>query len=260
VSYNSLTNITGVMLEVLPDDRLPRFGGGRAADGNFVLSELELKWAAGTNTPATVVHFTDVRADFSQKDFPVADAIDGKIEAGRNGWAISGAPGIQRHVATFKLEHPIGATNGTALRFSLIQRFGDTYNLGRFRLYVTAAEDPLDFGLPGRVAAAVRSLAGERQPEQAAAIVDYYRSSDIEFWKRKQAVADAKAPVPTDPKLTELQKTLKKAEEPIRIDPHLVQLREDTRASTQQNQNKRLTVVQDLTWALINSGAFLFNH
>ena len=260
VSYTSLTNITGVMLEVLPDDRLPRFGGGRAADGNFVLSELELKWAAGTNAPTTVAHFTDARADFSQKDFPVADAIDGKIEAGRNGWAIAGAPGIQRHVATFKLEHPIGATNGTALRFNLIHRFGDTYNLGRFRLYVTTAEDPLDFGLPGRVAAAVRSPAGERQPEQAGAIVDYYRSLDIEYWKLKQAFADAKAPVPTDPKLTELQKTLEKAEEPIRIDPHLVQLREDTRASTQQNQNKRLTVVQDLTWALINSGAFLFNH
>ncbi|NOS71924.1 MAG: hypothetical protein HOP33_18585, partial [Verrucomicrobia bacterium] len=50
------------------------------------------------------------------------------------------------------------------------------------------------------------------------------------------------------------------AEEPIRLDPYLVQLREDAKASGRQNENKRLTVVQDLTWALINSPGFLFNH
>ncbi len=32
-----LTNITGVMLEVLPDDSLPEYGPGRAPNGNFVL-------------------------------------------------------------------------------------------------------------------------------------------------------------------------------------------------------------------------------
>jgi len=56
------------------------------------------------------------------------------------------------------------------------------------------------------------------------------------------------------------QKNLGKAEEPIRLDPYLVQLREDALASGKQSQNKRLTVVQDLTWALINSAGFLFNH
>jgi hypothetical protein len=66
--------------------------------------------------------------------------------------------------------------------------------------------------------------------------------------------------LPLDPKLDELQKTLKKAEEPIRLDPYLVQLREDAQTSAKQRENKRLTVVQDLAWALINSSAFLFNH
>ena len=49
-------------------------------------------------------------------------------------------------------------------------------------------------------------------------------------------------------------------EEPIRLDPYLVQLRVDAQASTRQTENTRLTVVQDLTWALINSPGFLFNH
>src|SRR5207237_2083963 len=86
-----LTNITGVMLETLPDEKLPRFGPGRAPDGNFVLSEIELKWAADTNKPTTEAKFSDARADFSQTDFSVNQAIDGKVQSGQNGWAIAGA-------------------------------------------------------------------------------------------------------------------------------------------------------------------------
>jgi hypothetical protein len=260
VTYSALTNITGVMLEVLPDESLPRFGPGRNSDGNFVLSEFELKWAEGTNTPDQTAKFVEARADFSQNDFSVAQAIDGKVEKDRNGWAIGGAPGTQRHTATFKLERPIAITNGVTLRFNLQQHFGSDYLIGKFRLYVTTGADPLDFGLPEAVVQAARAPAGERKAEQAAAIIDYYRYTDAEFWKRKLAAAKAAEPLPLDPKLAELQKTAKDAEQPIRLDPYLVQLREDAAASGKQTQNKRLTVVQDLTWALINSSGFLFNH
>jgi WD40 repeat protein len=260
VAASPLTNITGVMLEVLPDESLPQFGPGRQKDGNFVLTEFELNWAAGTNAPDTSVKFVDAKADFSQNDFPVRQAIDGKVEVGQNGWAIGGAPGIQRHTATFKLEQPIASTNGATLRFVLKQRFGETFLIGRFRLYVTTAADPLDFGLPENVVQAARAPAGQRKPEQAAALIDHYRYSDADFWKRKLALTKAAEPLPLDPKLAELQKALAKAEEPIRIDPYLVQLRQDAQASGKQSENKRLTVVQDLAWALINSAGFLFNH
>ena len=255
-----LTNITGVMLEVLPEEKLPQFGPGRSKDGNFVLSELELQWAAGTNAPDTAAKFTEARADFSQNNYAVTQAIDGKVENGRNGWAIAGAPAIQRHTATFKLGQPIASTNGVTLRFSLQQHFGEEFLLGKFRLYLTASSDPLDFGLPETVVQAARSPAGQRTPEQASAILDFYRDSDGEFWKRKLAVAKAAEPLPQDPKLTELKMNLNKAEEPIQLDPYLLQLRLDAQASTRQTLNPRLTAVQDLAWALINSPGFLFNH
>jgi len=41
----TLKNLTGLRLEALPDQRLPENGPGRAEDGNFVLTELELLWA-----------------------------------------------------------------------------------------------------------------------------------------------------------------------------------------------------------------------
>jgi hypothetical protein len=219
-----------------------------------------LKWATGTNAPDKPAKFDDARADFSQNDFSVKQAIDGKVESGRNGWAIAGAPSIQRHTATFKLEHPIASTNGVELRFALEQHYGEDFLLGRFRLYVTTSDDPLDFGLPENVVQAARAPAGQRTPEQASAVLDYYRNSDGDFWKRKQAAVKAAEPLPMDPKLTELKDALAQAEQPIQIDPSLVQLREDAKASGHQNENRRLTVVQDLTWALINSPGFLFNH
>ncbi|MEP6664626.1 MAG: hypothetical protein ABJC04_13280, partial [Verrucomicrobiota bacterium] len=260
VVQSPLTNITGVMLEALPDENLPKFGPGRSPDGNFVLSELELNWASGTNTPATAAKFVDARADFSQTSYPVTEAIDGKVEAGKNGWAIGGSV-VQRHTATFKLGAPIASTNGATLRFTLKQQHaGAAYLLGRFRLYVTMDADPLDFGVPEIVVQAARAPAGQRQSKQASAILDFYRNTDAEFWKRKQAAVNAAAPLPVDPKLTELQQAATNAEKPIHLDPALVQLRVDAQASGKQSENKRLTVVQDLTWALINSPGFLFNH
>jgi hypothetical protein len=260
LAHSDLSNITGVLLETLPDDSLPRFGPGRSGDGNFVMSEIEMKWSPGTNAPAQTAKFADARADFSQNDYPVGQAIDGKVEAGKNGWAVGGAPAIQRHTAAFELESPISSTNGVTLRLTLLQHYGQDMLLGRFRLYLTTSNEPLDFGLPESVVLAARAPAGLRKPEQAAAMVDFYRAADGEFWKRKQAAVTAAEPLPLDPKLDELQKALGTGEQPIRLDPSLVQLREDAQTSARQTENTRLTVAQDLTWALINSAGFLFNH
>jgi WD40 repeat protein len=260
LARSSLPKITGVMLEVLPDEKLPRFGPGRAPDGNFVLSEIELKWGEGAKEPDKAAKFVDARADFSQTDFSVKQAIDGIVQPGGNGWALAGAPGPQRHAAAFKLETPIATTNGALLRLVLKQAYGEQFLIGRFRLYLTTSDDPLDLGLPEKVVQAARAPAGQRSAEQAAAILDYYRYSDSEFWKRKQSFLNASEPLPADPKFTELKNALTAAEQPIRLDPYLVQLRADAKASGKQSENKRLTVVQDLTWALINSAGFLFNH
>jgi len=260
MASSSLTNITGFMLEVLPDDSLPKFGPGRAGDGNFVLSEFDVKWGKGTNVPDMAAKLVEARADFSQKDYPVAEAIDGKVENDRNGWAVGGAETALRHVATFKLEKPLGDTNGIKLQIRMQQHYGDSFMMGRFHVYLTTADDPLDFGTPERIVQAIQAPAGERKPEQMVTIIDYYRAGDADFWKHKKALVDANDPVPEDPRLVELKKALATAEEPVKLDPYLVQLREDAKFSTKQQEDKRLTAVQDLTWALINSPSFLFNH
>ncbi|MFM8633260.1 MAG: hypothetical protein ACKOEX_00350, partial [Planctomycetia bacterium] len=73
-------------------------------------------------------------------------------------------------------------------------------------------------------------------------------------------LAAASQRIPPDPNLVTLAADLADAEKPLADDPGLVRLRADVAASSGQLANKRLTAVQDLAWALINSPAFFFNH
>ena len=52
VAETDLTDITGIRLEVLPDDGLPNKGPGRAPDGNFVLTEIEVPAAPKADSEA----------------------------------------------------------------------------------------------------------------------------------------------------------------------------------------------------------------
>ena len=267
IDYNltaetKLTNITGVMIEALPDLSLPDFGPGRSK-GNFVLTELTLAWnRKGKADEKTNVTFSDARADFSQKDFDVKLAIDGKNENGGKGWAIGGAPVGQPHFATFQLAKPITntSTNATELRFVLSQKFAEAFTLGRFRMWVTTSADPLNFGLPAPVIEAVKLPPSLRSKDQVAALSTYYRADDADLRKKEQTLFTSKLPLPADPKLAELKGAIVTANEPIKLDPKLVQLRLDTAMSTKQLTDKRLTTAQDLAWALINNPAFLFNR
>ena len=122
--------ITHVQIEATPDDQ---DGPGRADNGNFVLSELEMEVPA-TNSEAAPrrLKFSSAQADFSQDKFPVADAIDGKTDTG---WAIDGPGGaVKYHKASFALAEPLEQTNATTVTLRLVQNFGSHHTLGRFRV------------------------------------------------------------------------------------------------------------------------------
>ena len=127
-----LAGITAVQIEVIPDEA---FGGGsgRGRNNNLVLTEFRLK-AAPTDgkSAATVIPLAGASADFSQKDWPVAAAIDGKPETG---WAIDPEEG-RPHAAVFRTANPVGFDGGTELTFILEQGF-QSHNIGRFRLWAT---------------------------------------------------------------------------------------------------------------------------
>ena len=259
VAESKLAGITGVLLEVLPDESLPMFGPGRAG-GNFVLAEFSLKWGDKAGKRASKeAAFKSARADFTQSGYDVKGAINGKINGGKDGWAVGGKVG-EAHYARFALSEPIGDESGATLTFLLQHRFRDGFTIGRFRLWATTAAAPLELGLPAAIVALVQVPPGERTAAQASELAAYFRTVDSAWLKQERAVTLAKKPLKEDAKLMELKVALASAEKPVPLDPKLVQLRADAAMSAKQVTDKRLTGAQDLAWALINNPAFLFNH
>jgi hypothetical protein len=134
------------------------------------------------------------------------------------------------------------------------------FTIARFRLWATTAAKPLNIGLPLAVAEALKKPAATRGDDEKSAIAAYWKEADPALLKLQLAWGRNKLPLAIDPGVLQRRETLATAQLPIRLDPKLVQLRQDSTESNSQLVNKRLTAAQDLTWALVNNPAFLFNH
>ena len=62
----------------MTDDSLPAHGPGAAPNGNFALTEFKVAIGGDSEAADRRVKLTKAAADFSQDQFPVAAAIDGK--------------------------------------------------------------------------------------------------------------------------------------------------------------------------------------
>src|SRR5262249_43454802 len=145
-----LEHITAMRIEVLDDPSLPGKGPGRAANGNFVLSEVALTAAAsGASGRAVAVGLQAPSADFSQAPWAVAGGVGGDP---KSGWAIAQRFGMP-HQAVFETQEDIPGGRGTRLEIALRQQHGDRHTIGRLRLAVINRKRPVkDDGLPDDVA------------------------------------------------------------------------------------------------------------
>ena len=259
MATTQLTGITSVRLEMLPDDRLPGKGPGRGG-GNFVLGEFELEVAPASDpTKFQKIKFNTAKATFSQKNYEVAKAIDGKPGGPNAGWAISPQIG-KAQTAIFGIGQAIGHGGGSILRFTMKQPYDDAHTLGKFRLSVTTKTGPLPFSTPDNIKAILAVAADKRDKKQSDALTKYFRDNDASLKSLDHRLAEAKKPLPIDPEITKLRNHLAALEKVPRADPLHDRLRYDLELSTKQRAQRRLTGAQDLAWALINTPAFLFNR
>ncbi len=172
-----LTGITGIRLEALTDATLPKNGPGRFDNGNFVLNEFRCT-ATPAGDPAQVVRvpLVNASADFSQNDYPVAGAIDGKPETG---WAILPQAG-QPHNAIFETKEPLGFAGGTLLTFELEHDYGTGHLLGMFRISVTTDPKPSVSNGPADIPQNIREIlaveSAKRTPAQKKVLTDHFHN------------------------------------------------------------------------------------
>jgi len=261
----NLPKITGIRLETLADPDLPGNGPGLPPNGNFVISELEVKArslaqsADGKAADDRPLAIASGKADFTQKGFNIEQVFDG-VPRGQGGWAVSGATGHD-HWATFQLTKPFEPDGETLLTFQIHQFHSATdHRLGRFRISVTSSDADIPLGQSESFAAVLATPPAARTDQQTKLLSDYVEATDAGIAKAKEALATARQPVPPDDLLVQLEKRQANLSKPTADSSSILQLRADAKASTEQIQNIRLTAAEDLTWALINSPAFLFNH
>ncbi len=194
-----LQEIKSLRLEALAHASFVKSGPGRAANGNFALSDIRVLAEAVNNKeslPAVRVKLTNARATFEQKGLGVSAAID---ESVTTAWAIDPQIG-KDHAAAFAFEKPVGFAGGTKLTVTLSFNNNTGHGIGRPRFSVSGSEKPELTGTATAeaVRAALALPADKRTPEQVTVLLRWYAPQDAEFQKLQKAERDhfATAPKP----------------------------------------------------------------
>ncbi|MBK96476.1 MAG: hypothetical protein CMJ79_12330 [Planctomycetaceae bacterium] len=215
-----LEKITALRLEALADDRLPNKGPGRTENNGNFVVS---EFTATIQNNAGEGEPQQVKLASPTSTFDQAGySVGMAIDGNPNtGWAIAGQQG-KSHTAIFQTDGDVGFAGGGLLTVKILQNFTDNlHQLGKFRVSVSDSIRPVTLNnLPEDLAALLKIPADQRNDEQKAQLRAKYIETDREYSQLAAIVAAAKP----------------------------------------QYDNKRLTGLQDLAWALINNPAFLFNR
>jgi mono/diheme cytochrome c family protein len=161
-------HITALRLEVLPDERQPQRALGRATDGQFFLSAVEVRHvmlSEGQDSP--LVYISRAEADINQKpkEDPAAyDMMPGAIESAivtepvgeghavGGGWSIADDERRKPHEAVFLPLEPLETNEASVLRVSLhhLARRKFKSLIGRFRISYTEDDRVRELLLPAQ--------------------------------------------------------------------------------------------------------------
>ncbi len=184
-------HLTGLRLEALTHPSLTH-GRLSRANGNFVLTEVEVAVTAKDATNSRPVSIASALADFAQKDYPISAAIDGKADTG---WAVEGHVKAADHQAVFIFKEPIAGGPGTILTVTLKHESQfKQHNLGRFRLAVISVDQPGlgKDGLPDEIATILGVTKDQRTGQQHQELAKYYRSMAPELDPVRDQLAQTK--------------------------------------------------------------------
>lgn len=208
-------DIRAIRLEALSHAYLPRKGPGRAANGNFALSDFRVMVRPLTDAKAElqVAKLTNARATHEQNkgSLSVASSIDG--DAKKTGWAVDMGGIGKDQASVFEFTKPIGFEGGTLVQIDMRFNINTEHSLGRLRLSVTSKEDaPVAVGpgvsptLSEAMALAQSGSSEDLTEKQSRSLFRWFAQRDENWTASNEAVQRHLAEEP-QPKLTQVQVT-----------------------------------------------------
>ena len=185
----TVSRLTGLLIEVLPDPSLPNQSLGRGFNGNFVLTNVIASVTCEEAAAPIPVEFTRANADYEQPGWTASSVVDqqptvGKDQKNRLGWAVDGndpAKRLQRRIM-FLVDHPIEFPAGAILNVTLRHQsqYAD-HNMGRFRVSVASkAISEITINGDSDISPALRQIFSiaqiDRSVDQQKALEAAYRS------------------------------------------------------------------------------------
>ncbi|MDE0891724.1 MAG: PSD1 and planctomycete cytochrome C domain-containing protein [Planctomycetota bacterium] len=196
--------VTALRLEALADDGLVKRGPGRADNGNFGLSDIQIFYEHGGPLDFFLreePEITAARASFDQAGLPVTNAID---DDDYSCWAVDPEFG-KDHAAVFEFAEPVYHEAGTTFTVRLSYKNNVRHQIGRPRLSVTGKEGGLPLDLEAEPAAIQRLRDGATLTDaDRDALFVWYRKTDDAWLSLKTTVTENAAKRPAQKKVTML--------------------------------------------------------
>ncbi|CAN5675735.1 PSD1 and planctomycete cytochrome C domain-containing protein [soil metagenome] len=199
--------LSAILLECLPDDSLANKSLGRASNGNFVLSTMEVSVSEPKTSKPRMLKLAKAEASYSQKNYDISNVLKpGKTK----GWAVDGPTRHEATSAMFVFDQAAALPAGAVVTITLkhAKDFGQ-HNIGRFRLS-SSSVDPklvrLDGASPmAAVMAILKTPAKTRSAAQKSQLISFYRTSvdspvkkaDEELATTKKVLTDFEMNIPT---------------------------------------------------------------
>lgn len=187
-----LKKVTALKLEAIADDNK---GPGRADDGNFVLSAIELVAApTADESKRASIDLARPQADFVQAGFDINQTLNLREPGHQSGWAVHPQT-AQSHWATWALQHPLTNDGGTTLSVTLDHHYGGPkFILRKFRIMVSDQEKPQGgFSLAENLLVALNTPREQRSDAQKAKLAAHYRSIAPELKETREKLVSLQA-------------------------------------------------------------------
>jgi Protein of unknown function (DUF1553)/Protein of unknown function (DUF1549)/Planctomycete cytochrome C len=220
-------SLSGIQLRVAPDASLPNQSFGRASNGNFVLSGVEVEITAPSLSQPLVADFTSATASYQLEGWEVAQIVEDQPTVGekkkqkkKTGWAVDGNEPAQRveRRAMF-LCTPLVIPDQATVTIRLIHGSPHPeHNIGRFSVQVSGLPHDLinldGNKVPESLRTALHTEPAKRTTKQAEEVTKFFkensdnplRQAEGNLAARRKALADFESDVPSVMVMKELEK------------------------------------------------------